>query len=259
MASVDLNALTEVQTPASTDNLLLFNETSNVATRIDYDKLAEAILNKTRSEIGGVSPISAIAALNSRTKAYSYDKATGNFLDWVRTTFTSNGEYYVIYATNNSDGWVSSAIGSCLVQRRNNDFFLTAYINDTNVADNQTIYMNRYVANAWLGWSKLPRRAEMDALHSRIGAIAKETTATDGSVTFTFTGNRYAAILMIQSNFFSGSGIYGLIFKKGAGSSIKSLVGNESLPTIDSNGSITFNMVSWSKAILYTTSGDEFS
>lgn len=66
MASVNLNALTEVQTPASTDNLLLFNETSNVATRIDYDKLAEAILNKTRNEIGGVSPISAIADLNSR-------------------------------------------------------------------------------------------------------------------------------------------------------------------------------------------------
>lgn len=66
MASVNLNALTEVQNPASTDNLLLFNETSNVATRIDYDKLAEAILNKTRDEIGGVSPISAIATLNSR-------------------------------------------------------------------------------------------------------------------------------------------------------------------------------------------------
>lgn len=70
MASVDLNALTEVQNPASTDNLLLFNETSNVATRIDYDKLAEAILNKTRSEIGGVSPISAITALNSSSMRY---------------------------------------------------------------------------------------------------------------------------------------------------------------------------------------------
>lgn len=76
MASVNLNALTEVQNPASTDNLLLFNETSNVATRIDYDKLAEAILNKTRDEIGGVSPISAIATLNSRLPHLNYINAT---------------------------------------------------------------------------------------------------------------------------------------------------------------------------------------
>lgn len=84
MASVDLNALTEVQTPASTDNLLLFNETSNVATRIDYDKLAEAILNKTRSEIGGVSPISAIAALNSR--------------------LNNNGAWYELLGAKNQNG-----------------------------------------------------------------------------------------------------------------------------------------------------------
>lgn len=65
MASVNLNALAEVQTVGSNQNMLLFGD-NNVATRIDYDKLAEAILNKTRDEIGGVSPISAIAALNSR-------------------------------------------------------------------------------------------------------------------------------------------------------------------------------------------------
>ncbi len=64
--AVNLNALAEVQTVGSNQNMLLFGD-NNVATRIDYDKLAEAILNKTRDEIGGVSPISAIATLNGRT------------------------------------------------------------------------------------------------------------------------------------------------------------------------------------------------
>ena len=63
MASVNLKDLAEVQTVGTNQNLLLFGETNNVASRIDYDKLAEAILNKTRDEIGGVSPISAIATL----------------------------------------------------------------------------------------------------------------------------------------------------------------------------------------------------
>ena len=87
----------------------------------------------------------------------------------------------MIYATNNSDGWVSSSIGSCLVQRRNGDFFLTAYINDTNVVDNQTLYMNRYVANAWLGWTKLPRPSEVatntKAIATNKTAITANTTA----------------------------------------------------------------------------------
>lgn len=65
MASVNLKDLAEVQTVGTNQNLLLFGETDNVASRIDYDKLAEAILNKTRNEIGGVSPISAIATLQS--------------------------------------------------------------------------------------------------------------------------------------------------------------------------------------------------
>lgn len=115
-----------------------------------------------------------VDALNSRTKAYIYDQTSGSFLDWVRTTFTSNGEYYVIYATNNYDGWVNSSIGSCLVQRRNNDYFLTAYLNETNVVDKQAIYVNRYVANVWIGWSKLPTRSEINA---NTNAIATNTTA----------------------------------------------------------------------------------
>lgn len=77
MASVNLNSLTEVQSVGTNDNLLLFNETSNVATRIDYDALADAILNKltTKSytDIGGTVPAQIgqnktdIATLKSRS------------------------------------------------------------------------------------------------------------------------------------------------------------------------------------------------
>ena len=96
-------------------------------------------------------------------------------------------------------------------------------------------------------------------LYNNLRILEKETTTTAGTIKFTFTGNRYTAILMILSNTYASTGIYALIFKKEGGSSVKSLVGSESLPTIEGDGSITFNMSSWGKAVLYTISGNEFS
>ena len=96
-------------------------------------------------------------------------------------------------------------------------------------------------------------------LFVNLRAMMKETTASDGTVTFTCTGNRYTAFLMVQSNYYPDMGIYAIVFKKDSGTTVKSIIGNETLPTIGTDGSITVNMRSWSKAVLYTTQGDLFS
>lgn len=126
-----------------------------------------------------ISPLSsAINTIDDRTKTYIYDQSTGSFLDWVTTTFTNNGEYYVVFATTNYTGWVNSNLGTCLIQKRNADYYLTAFVNDTTITNSQTIYLNKYASNAWSGWSKMPTRTEMDTLtaaHCNITGIAAGT------------------------------------------------------------------------------------
>ena len=62
--SVNLNSLTEVATVGTNDNFLLFNESSNVATRIDYDALADAILEKmTTKSFSGIGNKNVITAI----------------------------------------------------------------------------------------------------------------------------------------------------------------------------------------------------
>lgn len=61
-------------TPAGTDNLILFNQNTNVGYQIDYDDLADAILNKLTSktftnQVGGSSAatlLAQLATLNSQ-------------------------------------------------------------------------------------------------------------------------------------------------------------------------------------------------
>ena len=96
-------------------------------------------------------------------------------------------------------------------------------------------------------------------LFTNLRAMIKETTTSDGAVTFTCTGDRYTAFLLVQSNYYPEMGIYAIIYKRNSGSSAKSIIGYETLPTIGTDGSITVNMRSWSKAVLYTTQGDLFS
>jgi len=100
--AVNLNALAEVQTVGSNQNILLFGD-NNVATRIDYDKLAEAILNKTRDEIGGVSPISAIATLQGTAYTVSWPNDTYVKIATSLETYIANhmaGIFYLWSTTN---------------------------------------------------------------------------------------------------------------------------------------------------------------
>lgn len=220
----------------------------------------------------------AITALPKKTYSGSSQIASTDYLlgidsaEGYQMLIQDLGEYIINRATASLAG-STQTLASAINALNSNKQNFSGVINDTRLpSSNQQIenvsigqsrnimYVgNNDTINELIFQSADTGSFSLSNLYKALGVKMKETTASGGEITFTFTGNRYNAILMIQSNSFSSSGIYGLIFKKDSGSSIKSLVGNESLPTIDNNGSITFNMVSWSRAVLYTTAGDEFS
>ena len=75
MADVKLNTLLQSTSPTSTQDLLLFDESTNAGQRINYNTLADVILEKLTSKtytVGGGTQtlISAIDALNSKTSAF---------------------------------------------------------------------------------------------------------------------------------------------------------------------------------------------
>ena len=71
MADVKLNSLPQSTSPTASQNILLFDESTNAGQRISYDTLADAILSKIISQtypISGVNQtlISAINELNDK-------------------------------------------------------------------------------------------------------------------------------------------------------------------------------------------------
>lgn len=251
---------------ASTDYLLGIDSAEGYQMLIQ--DLGEYIINRATASLAGSTQTlaSAISALNSKltlTGEYNYAESfssaetLGSKLDELLNAQSSYGIGCYRLSCTASFGVFQNRYDYCVQMTRASS--LSYVIAEFTPIDNGLIkILGKRRTEGW-SFELAPTRAEMDNLRSSLGPIVKETASTAGSVTFTFTGNRYNAILMIQSNSFPSSGIYGLIFKKDSGSSIKSLVGNESLPTIDNNGSITINMASWSRAVLYTTSGNDFS
>lgn len=157
----------------------------------------------TRAEMDGVGLTFTVtsdnSAVNSKTQAYNYTASSGSFLDWVSSTFTTNGNYYVIYATTNWTGWAGSNTGICKVIRRNNDYYLEAYIADTATATNQSFYVNRYTGGSWIGWTKIPSRYEMDALTNAVGGGALNLPA-NSTVSYTISNNARMALFVLGAD-----------------------------------------------------------
>ena len=252
MASVDLNALTEVQTPASTDNLLLFNETSNVATRIDYDKLAEAILNKTRSEIGGVSPISAIAALNSSL----------THLTLPVINVASNDDLYAIYdtRTNGESFRQRVALASPIGSIQPGVYVLEGYKNSANYWMRLYSYSALYgiitvnVKNngTWGGWFTEPTRDEISSINFGVNTSA---ASTEKAVYIKAVADAVAETVGITTN----KSILGYVFVSGIdafscmgairGSTIRMIIvaSNASAYSVvrNSDGAVTYKEIAW--------------
>lgn len=193
MASVNLNTLTEVQAAGTGDNLLLFNETSNVATRIDYDKLADAILDKlTTKTYSGISNnvIGAITDLDSRF----FKAASGNITSDNINSYTTSGLYL---------GYIESAT---ITGGGGNSFGLLIVTNPSNTAVRigQCIVMmptgyiaTRYNMNgtwsAWVPSDKLLKGRQygsIDAMYQELIAILD----VNQTVHCTATGNLVASL-----------------------------------------------------------------
>lgn len=78
---IPATSFTTKTAPDGTDNLILFNQNTNVGYQIDYDNLADAILNKITSktfsnQVGGSSAatlLSQLATLNSKTVPHTLE------------------------------------------------------------------------------------------------------------------------------------------------------------------------------------------
>lgn len=165
-------------------------------TNSDYIRVVGSDNNLYKQSVSSVKSALGITALEDRTKAYLYEQSSGDFLTWVQNTFTNNGEYYVIYATTNTTGWPSSGTGTCLVQRRNADYYLTAYINTTGIADGQSVYFNRFIAGRWLGWTQALTRAEVEALETTVTG----TTNQFGAINLNLPWRNYEIIAIASTN-----------------------------------------------------------
>ena len=99
-------------TPAGTDNLILFNQNTNVGYQIDYDNLADAILNKITSktytnQVGGSSAATLLAQLSTLNSNKPNLKIwTGSMPNETGTSITlpkiNQGFLFINAATHNA-------------------------------------------------------------------------------------------------------------------------------------------------------------
>ena len=190
---------------ASTDYLLGIDSAEGYQMLIQ--DLGEYIINRATASLAGSTQTlaSAISALNSKTKAYDYTAQSGSFLDWVSSTFTTNGEYYVVIATLNSVGLPRSSTGIATVTKRNSDIFIHV------VYGSKDEYITTYVSNAWTEWTKYPTRAEMNAATVKTLTI----TATADANGYIDTGLNYnqAVPLCVYSVTIDGSAAYPFLYE----------------------------------------------
>lgn len=114
-------------TPAGTDNLILFNQNTNVGYQIDYDNLADAILNKITSktyanQVGGSSAATLLAQLS---------------------TLNSNTSLTVLTHKNTSSGTFTYELGyPCVVK-----VFYSPNGNNQSVAEYTVVMYSTSVSN----------------------------------------------------------------------------------------------------------------
>lgn len=92
--------------------------------------------------------------------------------------------------------------------------------------------------------------SQIVSLLESVKAITKQSQSST-TITFTFTGNRYTALVFRTDNSSGASGIYALHYKKGGVQGVSVIIGNSTTPTIDSStGTISVTVNSWSKVVL---------
>lgn len=136
---------------SSADQFVSDNGTA--VTKIDYTALAKAIIEQYNGSTLAGSAQSVQAALNSlNSKLTSNTISTGSFKD-----IKQQGLYYV---TNNV---TDTPTGEAGLWRLQVDVYSGAVNQIANANGTRDFYFNTTSNNIWLGWVKLPTRAEMDA------------------------------------------------------------------------------------------------
>ena len=198
-----LGQLTAKSAPATGDILVL--EDSEDTKKIDYDALANAILNKLTTKTYTVAGrtntlIAAIDALNSNmtNQIQSMERLDSRNL---LTDTISPGYYYVIGATGIPTG--ASSNGYLRVYGRKSDLSILKVMEYRPYNSTNTYVSMKKGSESWSGWEKLPTRAEMDALNSKeafnitasTGTWPSEITLQDTSYAYRFNN-----IVMVHIN-----------------------------------------------------------
>lgn len=173
MADVKLNTLPQSTSPTSTQDLLLFDESTNAGQRINYNTLADVILAKLTSKtytVGGGTQtlISAIDALNSNLVSipnpsnerlrYRTDTDCNLLIDeWALgsgSNYPPGGLFWYIH----SIAYVTNTNGSIKIGKQ------IAY----GYSVDKVIYERTCSSGVWNEWTQLPTRSEVDALNSKM-------------------------------------------------------------------------------------------
>lgn len=138
-------------TPAAKDTFLMHSQEDNAERQIDYEKLADAILNKLTSKTftldqGTMTLLSALNQLNSKTEMSEY---YGNDLLIYAESLTT-GRYFV----NTTDKTKNSPCnyGFCIIYIVDKDRKIIIYDKTTN-----SMYTNTKMdsGTTWIGWRKI--------------------------------------------------------------------------------------------------------
>lgn len=114
---VPATSFTTKTAPDGTDNLILFNQNTNVGYQIDYDNLADAILNKITSktfsnQVGGSSAATLLAQLSTLNSNFSQGaivsenqhiditgRSSRAYIHVMSTTSTATALYQVLFTS----------------------------------------------------------------------------------------------------------------------------------------------------------------
>lgn len=184
MADVKLNTLPQSTSPTSTQDLLLFDESTNAGQRINYNTLVDVILAKLTSKtytVGGGTQtlISAIDALNNNITIDVSNKHTLIPSGSDFNSYTTPGVYYVM---SDSDGNTMvnaprKSSGKLIVMARHTAGYLAQYYYPST--SNFTRYVRSYGGGSWSAW--ITEEISYENAGRRqysLGSISSSSTAT---------------------------------------------------------------------------------
>lgn len=163
MADVKLNTLPQSTSPTSTQDLLLFDESTNAGQRINYNTLADVILAKLTSKtytVGGGTQtlISAIDALNSKTPANPTVLTASDDMNNITTPGV-----YAQWNDNMPLHAPTTQYNATILVYNMRPYEVWQIWASANTKD---VWTRMKAGGNWTDWQKQPTRAEVDALSS---------------------------------------------------------------------------------------------